>query len=258
MWTIELLHSGDQRVRSLLCLIVAASSSACLVPRQPLIAPTPVTHGATVVSPRGLNFGIGVGAGLLGQEQENAELSMIRLGWGLGSRVGGSIGFYGGTDEDVTGGILGQVKVQGTPFFGGRGLWGVHVAAAHGSRRSTVQDESLSMWDVALPAEILLSGDSATRLSAYVGPRFVHRSFTDRKHASGSLSSSYPGLLAGLHVKSSRIRILAELTVAQLPEGTYRGQRVGGRTAVIPMVEIAFTIGPDQLWPGFGNERRQR
>lgn len=232
MWATALFQTRNTRVRGLLCLILAAGSSACLVPRQPLIAPTPVTHGATVVSPSGLNFGIGVGAGLLGQEQENADLSMIRLGWGLGSRVGASIGFYGGTDEDVTGGILGQVKVQGTPFFGGRGL-----------------------WDVALPVEILLSGDSDTRLSAYVGPRFVHRSFTDRKYASGSLSSSYPGLLAGLHVKSSRIRILAELTVAQLPEGTYRGQPVGGRTTVIPMVEIAFTIGPDQLWPGFGNER---
>lgn len=257
MWAIEILYASRAGVRRLLCLIMAVSSSACLVPRKPLIAPVPVTQGATVVSPRGLNLAISGGAGLLGQEQDESGVSMIRLGWGLGTSVGASIGFYEGTENDVTGGILGQLKVQGTQLFGGRGLWGVHVAAAHGSVESSVQDESLTMWDVALPVEILLASDTNNRLSAYVGPRFVHSSFTDRTNAAGSLQSSYAGLLAGLHAKLSSLRILAEVTVAHLPEGTYRGRQVGGRTAVMPMVEIGFTIGPDQLWPGSGNERRQ-
>ncbi len=253
MLAIALLQALDARARCVLCLIMAINSSACLVPRRPLIAPVPVTQGATVVSPKGLNIALAGGASLLGQEQENSGIVMSRIGWGLGNRVAVSIGGYEGTEEDVTGGTVGQLKVQGTPLFGGRGLWGVHVAVAHGSAESKVQDESLTMWDVALPVEILLASGTGNRLSAYVGPRFVHSSFTDRKHAGGSLTSSYPGLLAGLHAKSSRIRILAELTVAKLPAGTYRGQQVGGRTAVIPMIEIAFTIGPDQLWPGFGN-----
>ena len=253
MSAIALFHALDARARCLLCLIMSIGSTACLVPRKPLIAPTPVTQGATVVSPKGLNIALAGGAGLLGQRQKNSGIVMSRFGWGFGSNVGVSIGGYGGDEENVTGGAFGQLKVQGTSLFGGRGLWGVHVAAAHGSMESNVQDETLTTWDVALPVEILLSSGTDNWLSAYAGPRFVHNNFTDRENAGGSLTSSYRGLLTGLHAKRSRFRILAEITVAQLPEGTYRGQQVGGRMAVIPMIEIAYTIGTDQLWPGSGN-----
>ena len=252
MRAIESLHAVEAKVRCLLCLLMAVTSSACLV-RRPLLAPVPVTQGATVVPSKGLNFAISGGTGLLAQERNNSGVSMGRVGAGIANRVGVSFGSYGGTEDNVTGGTFGQLKVQGTPLFGGRGLWGIHLATAQASVTSSVQDESLSMVDVALPVEILLVSEDKSRISAYLGPRFVRQSFTDRRDPAGSHDSSYTGLLAGLHAKLSFIRILAEVTIAPLPEGTYLGQPVGGRTAVLPMVEIGFTIGPDQVWPGLGN-----
>ena len=190
------------------------------------------------------------GDGLRGQEVQRAEVLNLNLGIGVLDRVNVSTAAYGGNEESDSTGRLWRVKVRLGELFGSRSSVSVHVGLATTHRDDPpAQQESLRTFDVAVPAEILLTDPAQRRKgSVFVGPRVTRESYRDDLDRRQDMHSIYAGVLGGAHLRYGVLHLFAESTLLYVPKSTLHNVTYGGRLTVMPAVGVLPRVGPDHKW----------
>lgn len=234
------------------CVALAAAQGCARPTRTPLPAPFPLTRGGTPVPGRGVGASLEIGDGLQGQELLRKELLSGSLVLGIGDRVNLAFGPYGGHEHEDPAGVLVTGKVRVVSPLGRRTSTAVHIGIATVDRRDgDAQDEALTVLDLAVPTELLVSGaaDGAT-FSVYAGPRLVYESYRDRLEPSDDLSGLVPGGLAGLHLGVANFHLFGEGTLAFRPATSYRGTRYDGGPIFLPTAGMVAYLGSPFPWDG--------
>ena len=225
---------------------------ACGVPERILLpVPVPLTQGGTVVPANGGGFGFDFGDGLLGQELLRTEMISGGLLGGLGDRVGLALYSFGETRENDQGGTFARLKVRAGPLAGPESSVALALAYSTSSREEgDTQDERVTSIDVSVPVERLLAASSSRRqeVSGYLAPRIIFEKYEDRLDPAETLDARHPGLLVGLHGRSSNFHLFGELTFLHLSARVVRGERLDAAWMVIPSVGMALHFGPVHQW----------
>lgn len=247
-------HTRDPAANAM----ILAAGCAPAGRRAPLPAPLPLTTGGTPVPGQGIGVGIGIGDGLQGQELLRKELHFFTLTGGVADV--GSLGYslYSGHDQDVDEEptvhvVSGKVRIGS--FFGHRTSTAVHASYSQTDRVefdesfTPVQDESLVVWELAVPTELLLSAPHETaQVSVYSGPRIVYEDYSDALVPADDLSDVVPAILAGIHFRYYSVHLFAEGSLVFRPETTYRGTAFAGGTIFLPIAGIIGHIGSPFRW----------
>lgn len=234
--------------RCVVTLLVAGCGPA---ERIALPAPIPLTQGGTVVPAQGAGIGFDFGDGLLGQEFVRTEMIALGLIGGIGDRVGVAVYQFNETRANDQSGTFVRLKARAGPLLGPETSVAVAFAFGTSAREvSGIQDERLTTFDLAFPAERLLasSADNARQLSAYGGPRIIFEKYDDRLTPEESLDATHVGLLAGVHGRGGNFHLFGELSLMHLPGRTVRGQGFDAGWMVVPALGIAFHVGPAHRW----------
>jgi hypothetical protein len=217
--------------------------------RVPLAVPLPSVGGSRPATPQGFELIGEFGDGVWGQEQQRAEMIGLGLGIAARDRIEVSASFYQSTrtvrdgygeahQGEGTDGVRGKIRL--IDAAGGRMSIGVHMALMTSARsRSDVQDERLNMWDVAVPAELYLRGDSApdTRWGVYAGPRLTRQVFEDRltgRTSRGSLKAGFAGVAA----RWRSFAITGELNLARTADMGFGPVSTGRQWLLLPMAGV--------------------
>jgi hypothetical protein len=244
-------------LKHLLVVLTATLACACYEPqtRLPLPAPFPVTGGATTVPGNGVGLSVELADGLRGPELERGELRGGGITIGTDDRV--SLGYLYQETSDPDSGVtlhvgvkLGRLKVRMGQPFGARSEVAVYGAVGSSERTlDTLQDDRLHVWELAVPAEFLLSEPrSSPRASVFVGPRVVFERYEDHVRPDQSFNIVFPGALGGLHLVAGHLELFIESTLVYVPENSYLGARSGGRLTVMPALAAALRFGPAFRW----------
>jgi len=232
--------------------LFALSLGACGFPeRIALPVPVPLTQGGTTVMAAGAGLTAEFGDGLLGQELFRTELVSIGLMGAIGDRVGLTIATYSETGSNGEGGTFVRGKVRVGPLAGPSSSVAVAVAYATTSRVSgDLQDEEVRAFDVAIPAEFLLSAsaDHTLDFGAYAAPRLIVERYDDHLNRAESLDATHWGILAGIHARARHVHLFAELTLLHLGARTVRGMPLGPDWMAVPSIGLAIHLGPPHRW----------
>ena len=208
----------------------------------------------TVAGVRGRRFsgfGFDFGDGLLGQELLRTEMISAGVLGGLGDRVGLSFYSFEETRENNQGGTVVRMKVRAGPLLGSKSSVALALAYAASSREAgSVQDERVTSVDLAIPAELLLATSLNRRreVSAYAGPRIIFQNYEDRLDPGETLEATHPGLLIGLHGRTSNFHLFGELSFMHLAARVVREQPYDAGWMVVPSLGMAVHFGPVHRW----------
>ena len=231
---------------------------ACAEPRTrlPLPAPFPVIGGATPVPGNGVGLSLELADGLRGPELRRGEVRGGGISVGADDRA--SLGYLDQETSDADSGVtlhvgvkLGRFKVRVGQLFGERSEVAVYGAIGSSERaRDTLQDDRLHTWELALPAEFLVTEPRASaRASVFVGPRIVFERYEDRVRPDQSFNTVFPGVVGGLHLALGHVELFVESTLAYVPRNSYLGVPSGNRLTVMPALSAAVRLGPAFRWP---------
>ena len=233
-------------------LLLVLSVAACGVPeRIALPIPVPQAQGGTTVVASGAGLTGEFGDGLLGQELYRTELVSAGLMGGIGDRVGLTIATYDETGSNGQSGTFVRGKVRVGPMLGPSSSVAVAIAYSESSRISgQLQDDDVRAFDVAFPAEFLLttSADHRLDLGAYGAPRVIIERYDDHLNRAESLDATHWGVLAGIHARVRHLHLFGELSLLRLAARTVRGEALGADWMVVPSIGIAVHLGPPHRW----------
>ena len=218
--------------------------------RVALPAPFPLTYGANTLPANGAVIGLELGSALRGQEVFRASVVTEAFGIGVADRVGVAVSHYAGNRGGDASGTLFRVKTRLGDWFGPRSSVGVHLAYAKMQRVDLpAQSDRLSMIDLAVPAEFLLTpASNRAKVSAFVGPRFTRENYSDHLDARQNMHSLYVGAVGGVHWQFRALNLFAEATLAHVPKSTYLGVSHGGGITVLPQFGFLVRLGDDHKW----------
>lgn len=238
---------GSPVLFAAVCLV-----AACGVPERIVLpVPVPLTQGGTVVPANGAGFGIDFGDGLLGQELLRTEMFSGGVLGGLGDRVGIAAYSFSETRENNQGGTFARLKVRAGPLAGPKSSVSLALAYATSRRESgTVQDERVTSLDVSVPVEHLLAISTSRRqeVSGYAGPRIIFENYEDRLDPTQTLEAAHPGILLGIHGRTSNFHLFGELSFLHLSRRVVRGQPFDAAWMVVPSLGMAVHFGPVHRW----------
>jgi hypothetical protein len=230
---------------------------ACVEPRTrlPLPALFPVIGGATPVPGNGVGLSLELADGLRGPELGRGEVHGGGISAGVDDRA--SLGYLYQETSDAASGVtlhvgvkLWRLKMRVGQLFGVRSAVAVYGAIGSSERaRDTLQDDRLRTWELALPAEFLVTEPRAsTRASLFVGPRIVFERYEDRVRPDQSFDTVFPGVVGGLHLALGHVELFVESTLAYVPRNSYLGVPSGGRLTVMPALSASVRLGPTFDW----------
>ena len=261
------------RTPSLLPLLLLASA-ACYAPpvRLPLPVPFSPIGGATPVPGNGVGASLERAGTIRGPELARGEV----MGWGLGVGAGDRIGIWLSNPqtqdqvlETTAHTDVQQIRAKAVLArpLGRRAAFALYVGHAFGNRlvveedyvyepnalpvlvRDTLQNDAVWSWELAAPAEVLLSDPAAgARASIFLGPRVVFMQHDDRVRPDGTFRLTMAGALGGLHISVDRYEFFLEATLAYLPRRAYNSATAGGRVSVMPAVGLIVRVGPPFGW----------
>lgn len=239
--------------RTIILSLLSVTASCATHVRVPLAVPLPAVGGSRPATPQGLQLIGEFGDGVWGQEQQRAE--MIGLGVGIASRdrieVGGLS--YRSTrtvrdergrvhDGERTDGVRGKIRL--IDAAGDRMSIGLHMAFMASDRRGNdVQDDRLILWDMAVPVEFYLRGDSVpdTRWGIYAGPRLAYQMFDDGRTgrtSRGALTGGFAGLAARLRF----FAVSGELNLARTADMGFGTDPTGSEWLLLPMASVRVLL----------------
>jgi hypothetical protein len=169
----------------------------------------------------------------------------------VGDRVSFSVHPFTETRENELTGLYLRAKARIGPLLGPRSSVGIALAFTTSDRESgTVQDERVRTFDVAVPAEFLLSerDDHRADLSGYLSPRIVVERYDDRLDPAENLRTAHWGALAGLHGRLGHLHLFGELNLLHLAARTVRGVAYRSDWMVVPALGLTFHFGPPHRW----------
>lgn len=226
---------------------------ACGVPeRFALPVPVPLTQGGTTVPAEGAGGMLEFGDGLLGQELLRTDMISIGAMAGVGDRFSASVHSFTETRGNEMEGTFVRAKVRAGSPAGPASSVAVAVTFSTSDRAAgDVQDERVTTFDLAVPAEFRLASSESRRrdFSAYAGPRIARINYDDRLEPAFDLNSTYWGGLIGVHARISNFHFFGEASLIRLPARTARGVAYDGRWTVSPALGIAFHFGKVHEWP---------
>jgi hypothetical protein len=239
-------------------LVVSLGVVACYVPkvRLPLPATFPAIGGATPVPGNNASISVELADGLRGPELGRGEVRGGGIAFGVDDRL--SVGYLLQWTSDTDSGVTqhvdvhnGRLKVRIGQLFGARSQVAVHAAVSSSERQfEGLQDDQLSIWEVAVPAEFLLSQPRAGgRASVFVGPRIVFEHYEDHVRPAETFSLRLPGLVSGFHLSVGHLELFLEGTVVHVPQHSYLGVPSGGRVMFMPALSATVRFGPAFRWP---------
>jgi hypothetical protein len=239
-------------------LVASLSGMACYVPRVrlPLPATFPAIGGATPVPGNNASLSVELADGLRGPELGRGEVRGGGIAFGVDDRL--SLGYLYQQTSDTDSGVTqhvdvhnGRLKVRLGQLFGARSEVAVHAAVSSSERQfAGLQDDQLHTWEVAVPAEFLLSRPRApARASVFVGPRLVFEHYEDHLRPDQSFSLRLPGLVSGFHLSVGHFELFLEGTLVDVPQHSYLGVPSGGRLTFMPALSAALRFGPAFRWP---------
>ena len=237
--------------RTVLVALLAGTSS-CVAPavRIPLAVPLPAVGGSRPATPQGLQLIGEFGDGVLGPEQERAEMGGLGIGFSMRDRIElGTSGYVStrtvrGQTGEATLGVRGKIRLG--DFGGGKASIGIHIAHMRSQReRGDVQDERLTAWDVALPLTIYPVGlqfaDADYRWGVYAAPRLVFQTFEDRL-AGEATKGTVAAALLGAVARWRRVAVTGELNFARTPTMSFGGTTFQSGWLLLPMVSVRGMI----------------
>lgn len=239
-------------------LVASLGVGACYVPkvRLPLPATFPVTGGATPVPGNNAGVSFELADGLRGPELGRGEVRGGGIAFGGDDRF--SLGYLYQQTSDTDSGVTqhvdvhhGRLTVRIGRLFGAKSQVAVHAAVSSSERQfEGLQDDQLHTWEVAVPAEFLLSGPRASaRASVFVGPRLVFEHYEDRVRPDQTFSLRLPGVVSGFHLSVGHLELFIEGTLVHVPRNSYLGVPSGGRLMFMPALSAALRFGPAFRWP---------
>lgn len=235
--------------RLLTTVIVLASAAGCAaVTRVPIPVPISTLGGSRPVTPQGLYAIVEFGDGVWGQEQKRVELVGGGIGAAVADRLEVGARWYSATQADY-GGDARVVRGKGRllDLHSGRVAVAIDVARLSGQQGSSVQDDRMSGWDVALPVTLYpLSHDNSPdgRLGVYVAPRLVFESFEDRL-ATETSEGTMTGGSVGLRGRWKWVSLTGELTVVSTPDMSLGAQSFPSGLIVLPAMSASLMLPVD-------------
>lgn len=242
-------RSSTQRLfeRTVLVALLAGTSSCGPPPmRIPLAVPLSTVGGSRPTTPQGVQMFLEFGDGVWGQEQERVEVGGVGGGFALRDRFEFSISGYGPTraEADAAATVRVRGKLRLVDFFGGRASVGIHVANMTAQRRrSGVQDERLTAWDVALPLTFYPVGDQFVdyRWGVYAAPRLVFQTFADRL-AGETTSGTLAAALVGVTARWRHVAVAGEMNLAHTPGMSFGNTTSQGGWILLPMASLSVIL----------------